>query len=274
MIAPMSKLIPLALALCCLGAVGCSADPDLRADDWEQNYDRVHKATASGDHDQAIAVAKAFLKKYPDNVDGHLMVAGALADAAKAASDHQRPARFTEAVPHYTRVLELTRNPMWRLLATLGLIDAHDVQGLNNPTEATRYARMLITDDPKNFNSYVRLLEFLKAGKKHDEMLALLSEAKGAIEPSGDNYASYAGWVHDLVGFTPDFPRDKARTLLPDAVALIDQSLAKYGRTVKLVRVKGMLLREQAEIEPDPARQSALEAESRKTFDELDRLEK
>ena len=273
MIGPMSKLIPFALALCCLGAVGCS-DPDLRTPDWEENYDRVHKATASGDHDQAISVAKAFLKKYPDNVDGHLMVGSALSDAAKAASDHRRPAWFTEAVPHYTRVLELTKNPMWRLLATLGLIDAYDVQALNNPTEVTRYARMLITDDPKNFTSYVRLLGLLKDGKKYDEALALLAEAKSAIEPSGDSYAGYAGWVHDLVGFTPDFPRDKARTLLPDTIALIDQSLARYGRTEKLLRVKGMLLREQAEIEPDPARQSALEAESRKTFAELDRLEK
>lgn len=274
MIARMSKLIPLALALCCLGAVGCGADPDLRADDWEQNYDRVQKATASGDHYQALTVSKAFLKKHPDNVDGHLMVAGALADAAKAATDHQRPAQFTEAVTHYTRALELTKNPMWRLLATVGLIQAHDKQGLNNPAEAIRYARMLIDDDPKNMAAYSSSIALLKEGKKYDDVVALLSEAKGKIEPSEDSYARYAGEVHDLVEFAPDFPRDKASKLLPETVALIDQSLAKYGRTVKLVRVKGMLLRAQAGIEPDPGRKSALEAESQKTFDELDRLEK
>ena len=77
------------------------------------------------------------------------MVAGALADAAKAATDHQRPAQFTEAVTHYTRVLELTKNPMWRLLATVGLIQAHDKQGLNNPAEATRYARMRLPMNPR-----------------------------------------------------------------------------------------------------------------------------
>ena len=274
MIAPMSKLILFALALCCLGAVGCSADPDLRADDWEQNFDRVNKATSSGDHDQAITVAKAFLKKHPDNVDGHLMVAGALADAAKAASDQRRPAQFTEAVTHYARVLELTKNPMWRLLATVGLIQAHDKQGLNNPAESTRYARMLIDNDPKNMSAYSSSIALLKDAKKYDDVLALLSEAKGKIESSGDSYAHYAGEVHDLVVFAPDFPRDKASRLLPETIALIDQSLAKYGRTEKLLRVKGMLLRAQAEIEPDPARQSALEAESRKTFEELDRLEK
>ena len=71
-----------------------------------------------------------------------------------------------------------------------------------------------------------------------------------------------------------DFPRDKASKLLPETVALVDQSLAKFGHTEKLLRVKGMLLRAQAGIEPDPARKSALEAESLKTFDELDRLEK
>ena len=60
MIARMSRLIPLALALCCLGAISCGADPDLRADDWEENYDRVQKVTASSDHYQAITVSKAF----------------------------------------------------------------------------------------------------------------------------------------------------------------------------------------------------------------------
>jgi hypothetical protein len=35
-----------------------------------------------------------------------------------------------------------------------------------------------------------------------------------------------------------------------------------------------MLLRAQAEIEPDPARQRALQEESSRTFDELDRLAK
>ena len=60
--------------------------------------------------------------------------------------------------------------------------------------------------------------------------MGLLSEAKSTVEASADNYYSYAARVHDLVGFAPDFPRDNARALLPDTVALIDQSLAKYGR--------------------------------------------
>jgi tetratricopeptide (TPR) repeat protein len=201
------------------------------------------------------------------------MIAGALADSARAATDERRPAQFTEAVTHYNRALELTRNPMWRLLATVGLIQAYNKQGLNNPTEAARYARMLIDADPGNINAYSNSIVLLKDAKKYDELLALLSEAKGKIEPSADSYASYAGDVHDLVGFTADFPRDKASTLLNDTVALIDQSLTKYGRTEKLVRIKGMLLRVQAESEPDKTRQAALEAESRKTFDELDRLE-
>ena len=133
---------------------------------------------------------------------------------------------------------------------------------------------MRITDEPKNMMAYATLLGLLEQAKKYDEVLALLSEANNNIEASADNYYAYASRVHDLVGFAPDFPRDKVGTLLPDTVALIDQSLAKYGRTENLIRVKGMLLREQAEIEPDPARQSALQAASQKTFEELDRLEK
>ena len=193
------RLLPLALTLCCpLGAISCSADPDLRADDWEENYDRVQKMTASGEHGQGAEQ-----------------------------SSRSGPIRPNA---HYRRTQE------------------HD--GLRD------------------------LARLAGTGEEYDEVLALLSEAKNNIEASADNYYAYASRVHDLVGFAPDFPRDKARTLLPDTVALIDQSLAKYGRTENLIRVKGMLLREQAEIEPDPARQSALQAASQKTFEELDRLEK
>ncbi|HUR32487.1 MAG TPA: hypothetical protein VM032_01745 [Vicinamibacterales bacterium] len=271
----MPRLMPITLVLLSLVAAGCgAADPDVRMADWEENFDRVNAATAAGDHQQAIAVSQAFLTKYPDNADGHLMVAGALTEAARAATDQQRPARFTEAASHYRRVLELTRNPTWRVLAISGLIQVYGKGQLNNPDEATRYARLQVSDSPTEIASYLTLVDLLKESKKYDEVLAVLTDARTHITQDGDSLARYAGIVHDLVAFNPDFPRDKAQPLLAETVALIDQSLGKDGRTANLVRARGMLLRVQGEVEPDPARQAALGDESRKTFEELDRLEK
>lgn len=273
-IARMARLPPFAFVLLCVVASACGRDPNVRTADWEENFNRANKATAAGEHDRAIGIAEAFLKKHPDNVDGHLMLGLALLEAGKAASDATRPARLELAVKHYARALELTNNSIFRVVAIGGLVELHGVRGLNNRDEAIRYARMFITNTPSDITSYYAAITLLTEAKKYDEAVAVLAQAKGAIEATGDTVARYGVIVHDLVAFSTDFPRETGRTLLAETAALIEQSLSKYGRTEKLLRTKGMLLRAQAGVEPDSARQRVLGDESQRTFDELDRLKK
>jgi tetratricopeptide (TPR) repeat protein len=200
------------------------------------------------------------------------MRASALFEAGSAAGDATRPARFEQAVKDYSRVLDLTTNPVFRVVAISGLVQSHGKQGLNNRDEAIRYARMFITEKPGEITSYLTLITLLTEARKYDEAMSVLAQAKGAIEPNGDALARYGGLVHDLVAFSPDFPHETGRTLLAETAALIEQALSRYGRTEKLLNAKGMLLRAQATVEPDGGRQRALSAESKRTFDELDRL--
>jgi tetratricopeptide (TPR) repeat protein len=264
----------LALVVCCVIAVACGSDPDRRTDDWEDHFDRVNQATASGRHDDAMAIADGFLNDHPDNADALLMVGSAYADAAKAASDASRPARFERAAAHYAKALELTTNPMRRLLALVGLIDAYGTSGLNRPEEAERHARLLVADDPTQVNSYSHLIQILKEARRFEALTAAVDEARRAMADDAENVERYGGMVHDLVLFTPDFPKDVGRTMVAEAVARNEQAVASHGRTEDLLRMKGMLLRAQAQLEPDPARQQTLEAASRAAFDELDKLEK
>jgi tetratricopeptide (TPR) repeat protein len=271
----MSRANRFVLAAVCVAAIACGpGDPDQRTTDWEDSFNRANQATAAGEHDRAIAVGEAFLKKHPDNVDGHLMIASAAVEAARAASDASRPARFEQASTHYARALELSKNPTWRLLALMGMIEVYGTHGLNKPDDVERFARMLVAEDPRDIKNHVALVNALKNARKFDELAATLARARSEMKADADAVTGYGGMVHDVVLFTPDFPRDSGRQLLADAVALGDEALGRYGRTEGLLRTKGMLLRGQAELEPDSARQQALMQESRRTFDELDRLGK
>jgi tetratricopeptide (TPR) repeat protein len=274
MIVRMSKLAPFALLLCCILTSACTEDPNVRTPDWEENFDNANKATRAGEHERAIAIGDAFLKKHPNNVDGHLMVAAARQAAGDAASDASRPAHFEKAVTHYERTLELSKNTLFRAVAISSLVQLYGRQALNKPDEAMRYARMFITESPADASSYTTPIFLLKEARKYDEALAMLAQMKAAVEPTAEAVARYAGQLHDLVVLAPDFPVETARRVLAEAVPYVEQALSKYGRTDKTLRAKGYLLKAQATIEADPVRQRALMAESDRTFDEMERLMK
>lgn len=201
-----------------MAIIGCgagTADPDRRLADWEENPDRVNKASAGGQHEEAIVVANAFLKMHPDDVDGHLMAGSALMSGAQAASDHRRPAWFTEAASHYARVLEITRNPVFRRLSVSALFLIYGPQGLNNLAEGERYARLQIDHSPQEPSSYLALMSLLTDQKKFDDLLTMLAGARKNFEPSAENIARYGGFVHDVVAHTPGFLRIESRLCYP-----------------------------------------------------------
>ena len=269
----MRKLAPFALVLACLLSSACSENPNVRTSDWEENFNQVNRLSAAGEHERAMTVSEAYLKKHPDNVDGLLMVAGALEDAAEAASDASRPARFEQAAQHYKRVLELTDNPNFRLLANSRLVMINGSQGLNRPDEAMRYAEAMIAANPKDLNTYSNAFFILREGKKYDEAVALLARARGTMESNADNWARYGEMVHECV-FVPDFPRERVRSMVDDTVPALEQALSKYGRTERLLRAKAMLVRTQAEWETNSAKQDALLAEANRLYDESEKAGK
>jgi tetratricopeptide (TPR) repeat protein len=265
-----------ALLACCLLGAACgagSSDPDRRMEDWEPTYDRVEALSRDGRHADAITAGEEYLKKYPDNTDGHLMIADAARQAAEAATDASRQPRFELALTHYSRLLEVSKNPMFRLLAIVGGIQATGAKGLNRPADAERLARLLVAEDPKDIAKYQPLITVLTDAKRYQDVVPVFDEIRANAIVDAKSTARYGGMVHDLVLFTEGFPRDTARPLLAGAVALNEEALATDARSLDLVRNKGMLLRAQAQTEPDPARQRALSDQSRAAFAELDKLE-
>ena len=268
----LSKRVAVSLVL--FVVLGCSREnPDLRTTDWEANYDRARQASGAGQHEQAMAIAEAFLNEHPDNVDAHLMVGDAYRDAARSASDARRRDWFAKAVSHYARALELTRNPAWRLEATVKLRDVYAPDGLSDPQEQIRYSRMLIANDPTNINTYSSLVTVLKNYKRYDEAMALLAEAKRATTATVDALSTYAYSASELA-IAEGFPRDTARSLLADTRTMIDDALNRQGRIEKLLYNKVTVLQAQADLESDTTRERALSEEWIEIQREIDRLSK
>jgi tetratricopeptide (TPR) repeat protein len=271
----MARFSRAILAVVVAGAVACGgADPDVRHPDWEEHFNRANQATADGNHDQAIAIGEAYLKSHPGNADGHMMIADAAAAAGKAATGATRAPRFEQAASHYASVVEMSKNPIRRTLSLVESIEVYSARGLNQPDNAERFARLLIAEDPADFKNYQALVNVLKEARKFDGVAATFQQARSAIGDDAETVSTYGGLAHDVVAFTPDFPRDSGRRLLADAAALTAKALSVHGNGESLLRTKGMLLRAQAGLEPDAARQRALSEESQRTFAELDRLNK
>lgn len=263
------------LPLLAIAVIGCGAtDPDVRHPEWEDSFNRSLGAASSGDHDQAIKIAEQYLAEHPDNVDGLLMVASASADAAEARSDQRRPELFAQAATHYTRVLELSKNPNSRLLALVGAVRAYSPTGLDKPDEREKYARILVEEDPSNITSYLTLVQVLRDNKKFDEVTTVIEQSQSAMTRDEEGVRKYGTMVHDLVVFTPGFPQDSGRRLLSGASEMTDQAFSAHGRTEGLLFTKTVLLRALADLEPDAARKSELSEQYQKTSDELDRLQK
>ena len=271
MLTPARHLVPILAA----AAIACSAaDPDVRFPEWQDAFDSANRATAAGQHDAAITIAKTYLQEHPDNVDGHVMVANASAAAAEALSDQRRSELYQQAATHYSRVLELSRNPNFRVLAITGIVEAYSSRGANKPEERERYARMLVDEAPTNFANYRTLVHVLTENKKYDEVTTVLEQSRQAMAKDADGVGQYGATVQQLAVFTPGFPQDSARKLVASALEMTEQALGTHGRTERLLMNKGVLLRAQADLETDETRKTVLYEEMQRTFDELDRLQK
>ena len=266
------RFAPFAFVLVCV-LTACADNPNVRTPDWEETVNEVNRLSSAGDHERAIAVSQAYLKTHPDNVDGLLMVAGALQRAAEAASDSTRPQRFEQAAQHYKRALELTDNSDLRWVSNFSLVRLYGPEGLNQPDEAMRYAQAMSEADPKDAKAYTNALLLLKRAKKYDEAVALMVREKRAMESNEANWAQYGEMVQDLVS-VPDFPHDRGMTLVNDTMSSLEQAMSTLGRTQKLLRTKALLLRTQAEWETNSAKQGALLAEAKRLYDESVRAEK
>jgi tetratricopeptide (TPR) repeat protein len=271
----MTRFARLVAVACCCATVACGkVDPDATSPDWEEQFNRANKASAAGQHDQAIAIGEAYLEKHPGSIDGHLMVADALAAAGQAASDANRVARFEQAATHYRQVVETTADSLTRLNALRQLVELHGVRGLKKLDEAERLARRMATESSGNVTRYENLVYVQTDAQRFDAAVVTLGEARKDAGTDVDGVIAYGFLVYNRVGAFPAFPAEPARRLVADAVTLTNTALATDGSNLKLLRNKGLLLQAHAGREPDATRRSALAEEAKRAFEEHDRLEK
>jgi tetratricopeptide (TPR) repeat protein len=267
------KTIPRLLAVgCCSAVMACgTVDPDARPSDWEEQSARVSKATAAGQYDEAVAVAEAYLKKHPGNVNGLLMVAEAALAAGREEGAPNRTARLEQAATFYGQVIETTRDSANRKMAMGGSIFVYGASGLKKFDEAERLARQMADESPGSPYRYDNLALVQTEAGRFDAALATLAEARKAVVGTDvEAVNAYGSMVYNRVGTSRGFPDDVARRLLADAVTLTNTALATDGSNPKLLRSKSNLLLAQANRAPDGGQ--ALREESERLFNESYRM--
>lgn len=266
--------IPRLLAIaCCSALVACgTVDPDARTPDWEEQSARVTKASAAGQHDEAMAIAEAYLKEHPDNVDGLMMAA----ESALAAGLDTRTAttstaaRLEQAGGFYRRVIETSRDPFDRKLALSRLIGVYGPEGLKRFDEAERLARQMADQSPGAPGRYDNLVYVQTEAKRFDAALATMATARTEVVATDvEAVIAYGSMVYNRVGTSRGFPDDVAGRLFVDALTLTNTALATDSSNVKLLRNKSNLLLAQANRAPDGGQ--ALREESERIFNDANR---
>jgi tetratricopeptide (TPR) repeat protein len=216
---------------------------------------------------EAVTLLERFLARSPDDAGARLQLAGAYNDLADAVAGD--PARATERQRHlqnaatqYERLLPIAPDRSARVMIFGRLSRLNDADHLNRPTEAEAFARRMVQEDPSDFMGHVMLSQLLQAQGRYDAAADALRAGHRAADLPPLFRLQLAQFILKHVSDSPAMPAAAASKLLAEARAIADE-IAKGKEDVRMaLMAKSMIVKEQANREPNANRQKALLAEA------------
>jgi tetratricopeptide (TPR) repeat protein len=218
-------------------------------------------------------------------------------------------ANLEKAIAHYKRASEkITGDPKMRTLALQYLVAAYGPDKLNDPTLAEPVVKDMIALEPNEPTNYFALAQiyadsgeyelaeqtYLKAKEVRPNDPMVYMRLAGFYNQQGDFDKTIAA-VHERAKVEPNNPEafqtlatyywDKAyrdfrlsdkekMQYVQSGLEAVDKALAIKDDYMEAVAYKNLLLRLQANLEKDPARQKALLSEADKLRDRATELRK
>ena len=305
----MRKLSPVAVWALIVGlgvaAAGCGQFnmlkakmnfKDANAAYQAQDYRRaVEKYTATIDSDPSITVAYFYLGNSYDNLY--------LARGAANGDD-----LIANAVVNYKKAAELEQNPQMKKLALEYLVAAYGSDKLNDPSQAEPVLQQIIALAPDEPTYYFQLSKIYEENGDYENAEQALNKAREVKPADPAVYMQLAGYhnrqgdfektieaLNQRVAQEPNNPEayytistyywDKAyrdfkltdaekRKYVQAGVDNVDKALGLRPDYVEALAYKNLLLRLQANLEPNAARQQALLKEADKLRDQAESLRK
>jgi tetratricopeptide (TPR) repeat protein len=199
---------------------------------------------------------------------------------------------LTRAIDNYKLAAEKEQQPAIRKLALQYLVAAYGPDKLNDPAQARPVLERMIQLDPSEVSSYFAISKIDEDSGEYDRAEAMLLKARELRPNDANVYMQLAGYYNRLGEFDktidalqqraakePNNPEvyytiasyywDKSfrdfrlsdvqkRDYITKGLEADDQALKIKSDYVEAIVYKGLLLRLQANVEKDPAKQQAL----------------
>jgi tetratricopeptide (TPR) repeat protein len=220
----------------------------------------------------------------------------------------ENDANLTKAVANYEKSVQQETEPGRKKLALQYLAASYGVDKLNDPTKAEPIIKQMIDMDPKDTGSYFGLAKIFEDAGKFDEAERVLQQAKNASPNAPEPLGALATFYNkrgefdkavqayeDQAKLVPNDPQVYWRLAafyyekvskdyrVPPKVKIdyVQRGLVAADKAIEIkkdfieaITYKNLLLRQQATLEKDPAKQKALTAQADELLNQVKELQK
>jgi tetratricopeptide (TPR) repeat protein len=300
--ATLAILMGLALSLVACGQVGKlqgkkafkEANTFYQQQEYKKAADRYEEAVVA---DPELSVAYFYLGNSYDNLY-----------KPSRKGEAENDAFLTKAIENYKKAAEKETDPKMRRLALEFLVSAYGPDKVNDPTQAEPIVQKMIELDPQETQNYFGLAKIYEDAGDYEKAEATLLKAKDAKPNDPNVYVQLASYYNRQEEFDKTIEALTQRTTLepnnPEAyytistyfwdkayrdfrlkdeekkafvvkgVEAVDKALALKGDYMEALTYKNLLLRLQANLEKDAAKQQLLIKEADKLRDQALELKK
>ena len=290
-----------------LAGVGCGWVAELKA---KKNIKDAHALYQAQNYKGAAAKYEAALQEDPNTPAALFYLANSYDNLYKPSrqGEPENDGYLKKAVEYYNRAAEKEQDPTLRQRALQFLVAAYGPDKLNDPTQAEPVVQRIIQMEPNEPTNYFVLAKIHEDSGDYEKAEAALLKAKEVRPNEPAVYSTLAGYYNRQGDFDktiaaleeratrePDNPeahytisayyeekvRKDFRLDAPTKADYIRKGLEATDRALKIkqdymeaLTYKNILLRQQANMEKDPARQAALIKEADRLRDRAIELRK
>jgi len=295
------------LAAVSVAVTGCTQFNMLQA---RMSIDKAHLLYQQQDWKRAAERYEETIKFDPNQNQAYFYLANSYDNLYKPSrkGDPTNDGYMVKAVEYYRKASQVDPEPKTRTLALQYLVNAYSPDKLNDPGQAEPLVQEMIKLDPTEPTNYYVLAKMYEDAGMYEQAEETLQRARQARPNDPGVYMQLARFYNDLGEFDkamaaqydrvkvePDNPEgwytisvffwEKAnkdfrlkdpdkRKFLEQGMEAVNKSLGLNANYIEALVYKGLILRSQALLEKEPAKQNALIAEANQLRDKAQTLQK
>ncbi len=308
MLRGLGRIASLAIVLAfAAGLVGCSQYGKLKA---KQAFKDANIVYAQQDYKKAAALYEEAIVQDPELSVAYFYLANSYDNLFKPSrkGEPENDAYLAKAIEYYTKASEKEQDPTLRKRSFEFLVAAYGPDKMNDPSQQEPIVNRMIQLDPQDASNYFALAKIREDAGDYEKAEEVLLQAKQARPNDPQVYLQLAGFYNRQEEFEktidalsqraaiePNNPEafytistyywDKAyrdfrlkepekKEFVLKGIEQVDKALALKADYMEALTYKNLLLRLQANLEKDTAKQSALLKEADKLRDQALDLQK